>query len=676
MKYSPPSRTLWALASILMMYSLTTSSQSLKSARATSVAGYSVFSEGIGSLDWNPAGLVKLKDWQIEASYFAPMFGSTRSVSLHTVAAGKRFLNDHAAAMQLTPGNVLEFVVPSTFVIQDSSNPVVSTYDKTINYTERYSLGYAVRLNDELALGFSARFLETKITDTKYSVDTNSIIRSEVLNYEGNAWDVDFGMLWDVLPSWKLGLTAKNLFHLTETQLPTDAEQYKLKTDKVLQAGIGYTGIRRLELGVDADTKQHVRIGGEWMLAEFLQFRGGIYFNNENSFSSEAFAFGIGGSYQFVRADVSYLRFANQTNRQGIVDINQFEESGIENIEFNPYTSDRISLSLTVDLGKTHEQLARIEYVEMMSDVFPSSSSVHAFRPIGKARVRNISPNAVNAKVSFYVERLMDSPTVTSPQAIAPNELLEIPFYAVFSEAVNAISSLAVLDGEVFVSASPVQDYDDSYQARVLVHGRNEWNGDVTMLNYFITPSDPAIHRLTRNVLSQADSYLDSIQQQLQLFVKAKLLFNEFATKLVYVNDPKLSQDYVQYPSETLTLHGGDCDDMTVAYATLLSNIGITTAFVDVVPPEKPNDSHIFIMFDTGIEPSSSQLISENPKRFVVRKNESGKESIWIPVETTMIRKGFDEAWRVGAEEYFQEAELNAGLVKGWVRVVDVQVVQ
>jgi len=617
-----------------------------------------------------------LKDWQIEASYFAPLYGSSSSVSLHQVAAGKRFLNDHAAAMQLTPGNVLEFVVPSTFVIQDSSNPVISTYDKTINYTERYSLGYAVRLNDELSLGFSGRFLETKITDTKYSVDTNSVIRSEVLIYEGNGWDIDFGLLWDVLPSWRLGITAKNLFHLTETQLPTDAEQYKLNTDKSLQFGIGYTGMRKLKIGVDADTKQRVRIGGEWVVADFLQLRGGMYFTNENSFSSEAFAFGIGGSYQFVRADISYLRFANQTNRQGTVDINKFEESGIENIEFNPFTSDRISLSVTVDLGRTHEQLARIEYVEMMSDVFPSSSSVHAFRPIGKARVRNISSNPVNVKVSFYVGRLMDAPTETSPQTIAPNELLEIPFYAVFSEAVNAISSLAVLDGEVFVSASPVQEYDDSYQARVLVHGRNEWNGDVTMLNYFITPSDPAIHKLTRNVLSQADSFLDSIQQQLQLFVKAKLLFNEFATKLVYVNDPKLSQDYVQYPSETLTLHGGDCDDMTVAYATMLSNIGIATAFVDVVPPEKPNDAHIYLMFDTGIEPSSSQLVSENPKRFVVRTNDSGNETVWIPVETTMIRKGFDEAWRVGAEAYFQEAELNAGLVKGWVRVVDVQVVQ
>ncbi|MBI3189153.1 MAG: type IX secretion system membrane protein PorP/SprF [Ignavibacteriales bacterium] len=676
MKYPPPSRTLWALTVIMMMYSLTTSSQSLKSAHATSVAAYSTFAQGLSALDWNPAGLVFIKDWQLDASYFTTLNSSTRSVSLQHVAAGKRFLGEHAAGMQLTPGSELEFVVPSTFVIQDSSNPVVSTYDKTINYAERYSLGYAVRLNDELALGFSARFLEEKITDTKYSVDTNSIIRSEALDYEGNAWDVDIGMLWNVLPSWKIGLTAKNLFHLTETQLPTDAEQYKLKTQKFLQFGLGYTGIKNINVGFDVDTKKQMRFGGELSLTDFLQLRGGMYFNTEDKLNSEAFAFGIGGSYQFVSADVSYLRFTNQTNRQGIVDINRFEESGIENLEINPYTGDRLTLSLSANLGKTHEQLARIEYVEMMSDVFPSSSSVHAFRAIGKARVRNVSSNPINAKVSFYVNRLMDSPTETSPQAIAANDVLEIPFYAVFSEAVKAISALAILDGEVFVTASPVQEYDDSYQARVLVHGRNDWNGDVTMLKYFITPSDPAVVRLTRNILSQAEAYLDTVHHELQLLVKAKLLFNEFVSKLVYVNDPKSSQDYVQYPSETLTLHGGDCDDMTVGYATLLSSVGIATAFVDVIPPEQPDNAHIYLMFDTGIVPSSSQLVSENPKRFVIRKNESGNESVWIPIETTVIRKGFDEAWRVGAEEFFRDAELNAGLVKGWVRVVDVQTVQ
>ncbi len=132
----------------------------------------------------------------------------------------------------------------------------------------------------------------------------------------------------------------------------------------------------------------------------------------------------------------------------------------------------------------------------------------------------------------------------------------------------------------------------------------------------------------------------------------------------------------MQYPSETLTLHGGDCDDMTVGYATMLSSVGIATAFVDVIPPEQPDNAHIYLMFDTGIEPSASQLVSENPKRFVIRKNEAGNETVWIPIETTVIRKGFDEAWRIGAEEFFRDAELNSGLVKGWVRVVDVQMVQ
>ena len=144
----------------------------------------------------------------------------------------------------------------------------------------------------------------------------------------------------------------------------------------------------------------------------------------------------------------------------------------------------------------------------------------------------------------------------------------------------------------------------------------------------------------------------------------------------MYVNDPKLTQDYVQYPSETLSLNGGDCDDMAVSYATLLASVGISTAFVDVVPPEKPDQAHIYMIFDTGIAPEFSNTISDNPKRFVIRKNEDGHESVWIPVETTVIRKGFEEAWRAGADEYFQDVEVNSGLIKGWVHVVNVQAAQ
>jgi hypothetical protein len=56
----------------------------------------------------------------------------------------------------------------------------------------------------------------------------------------------------------------------------------------------------------------------------------------------------------------------------------------------------------------------------------------------------------------------------------------------------------------------------------------------------------------------------------------------------------------------------------------------------------------------------------------VIRRNANGGDTVWIPVETTVITEGFDEAWTVGAREYLEDVEVNLGLVQGWVRIIDV----
>jgi hypothetical protein len=65
--------------------------------------------------------------------------------------------------------------------------------------------------------------------------------------------------------------------------------------------------------------------------------------------------------------------------------------------------------------------------------------------------------------------------------------------------------------------------------------------------------------------------------------------------------------------------------------------------------------------------------VSVNPKRYVIRKTRSGKHTVWVPVETTVTAKGFEEAWSTGAHEYYDNVEVNLGLTKGWVRVVDTE---
>jgi hypothetical protein len=187
-----------------------------------------------------------------------------------------------------------------------------------------------------------------------------------------------------------------------------------------------------------------------------------------------------------------------------------------------------------------------------------------------------------------------------------------------------------------------------------------------------VTPDDPGVIRYTRDVLLMYKDSLNNAGPELETFRKAGILFNTFADKLVYVNDPRQSGDYVQYPSETLQLRGGDCDDMTTCFSSLLNSVGVSTAFVDVIPPEDSSKSHIYLLFDTGLGPKYGNAISMNAKRYVIRRNQKGLETIWIPVETTVITRGFEAAWSQGAQEYYDDVEVGLGLIRGWVKIVDV----
>lgn len=664
----------WMAVPMLMMFAAASYGQHLTSSRGVGMGAFTAAAGDISAIDWNPAGLIFLRDWELMTSAFLVPQAAGRYSAFQTVGLGKRFAADHAASFRISPGMQIEFIVPSLFTLEDSTATFTTEFDRKISYSEQFSFGYAFRVGENAAIGFSAHFLEEKLTDAQYSIDSNSVIRSSVVEQKGASWSLDWGVGWMPTGDWRLGLVAKNLFHVTETSLNEDSRQYSLEIPKTLRLGVSYGGVRNTTLALDGDLERRLRVGLDWKGIQDLSLQAGTYIDASSTPSIDALAAGISGSYGNLDVGVSYLAFLDQENRRGSANRSTFENARIEGIEYNQFTGDRISMSASVRLGRTRESLARIEYVEMLSEVYPASHTVYAFRPIGKARVRNTSTTPIDAKVSFYLNDLMDGPTVTRPYRLAPDEVAEIPFFAVFNGLVRSISSLVIQDGEVFVNASPRDEYDDRYQTRVLVRGRNDWNGDVTLLKYFITPDDPQIVAFTRQALSRKKDHLDSLPDVTQQLERAKILYDEFAGLLTYVGDPKKSQDFVQYPGETLALRSGDCDDMSVLYASLLASVGIAAAFIDVIPPNDPGSSHIYLMFDTGVAPDQAFRVSENPKRYIIRRNEQGKETVWIPIETTVMRSGFEEAWARGAQEYFNDTEVKLGVVKGWVRVIDLDV--
>jgi hypothetical protein len=413
-------------------------------------------------------------------------------------------------------------------------------------------------------------------------------------------------------------------------------------------------------------------LGYELSLPAGLTFRNGFYLKKGAEKVLEGFSVGIGWTYEFVSVDASYIGFTDGTNREGEGVLEEFSAGDITRIDLNPYTSDRISLSIRAMFGKVRESLARIESVEMLGGIYPSAAEALAYRPVGKARVTNTSGKPIQARVGFMVERYMDEPTETAPVYLNPGETLEIPFSAVFNDRLRSVDRMQVMDGQVFVTATATETFDDRTKTPVLIHGRNAWSGDVHALRYFVTPDDPEVLRYSRDVLLQERSALDSVPRELDAFKRAQVMIDMFSGKLMSMSDPKQSADYVQYAAETLRLRSGDCDDMTVLFSSLLSSIGISTSFVEVLPPGQPERNHIYLLFDTGLSPKFGLQISTNPKRFVTRPDKNGVATIWIPIETTVANRGFDAVWNKGAQQYFDDVELGLGLVKGWVKIVDV----
>ena len=121
-------------------------------------------------------------------------------------------------------------------------------------------------------------------------------------------------------------------------------------------------------------------------------------------------------------------------------------------------------------------------------------------------------------------------------------------------------------------------------------------------------------------------------------------------TPFANVSDDKTIFDTVQYPSELLYKEEGvntkigDCDDLTVLYASLLENLSIDTAFLEANDPGK---GHIYLMFDSGIPSDHVEDHFLSSSEYVAWEGR-----IWIPVETTMFGFTFGDAWRNGVAEY------------------------
>jgi hypothetical protein len=647
-------------------------SQHISSPRAIAFGAHTAVAEDISALDWNPAGLIFIKDWEIRINSYLEAVGSASlgGPFFSDGSIGKKIREVHSFGFRYAPGMIRQFSLTSDLLGRSYADYTPEFLRRRLEYKQVYSVGYANLITPKLSVGVGARLLEQQIIDPQFTTGDTISVSSQT--FSAPLWGFDTGILYMLNPRVSLGLVAKNMVVIREDTFPEEFSDLEFSPVKYVRAGAYYKPGERYGLALDIDTRKRIQFGYEWLPSGYLRFRQGMYTNTGAAKPFEALSVGIGVRTGSMDLELSYLYFPDQTTRRQWSSVRTLKDDPIGDVGYNQFTGNRLDLSVRLQLGKVREQLARLEYVEIIGDVYPSSHHIYAYRPVAKARVRNISQRPIETRVGFYVKNLMDQATESRPHYLLPGEETEIPLLALFNDAIRSIASFTIQTAEVYVRATAAPEYDDRRQTALIVHGRNDWNGDILTLRYFVTPEDPQIIQFSRQVLHDYREELHTVPPDLERFHSVRMLFDRFSSVLLYVNDPRKTHNRVQYPAETLDLRGGDCDDMAVAFASMLASIGVAAAFVDIIPPSREHNAHVYLLFDTGLTPDQAHLVSTNPKRYIVRRNEFGIETVWIPLETTATREGFEEAWDVGAESYTNEVLLQGGLINGWVRIVDI----
>jgi hypothetical protein len=649
----------------MMVLRSLTWSQAVISPREIALGASLPLVDDVRGMASNPAGLPGIRDWDVELVTSVPAHGP--GFIFDGVAVGKHLFDRHAVALQYTPGDELTFVLPSTVRFSG----IDFSTDRTVTYKEPLVFAYGLRLSPTWSVGIGARMRSETVSEPQLQfVDTS--VAAQPSEEQRTTWFMDAGVDWKASRVFTFSLLARGIPVAQGGSLGPEFSVYELPWNTTIEGGVAAALSPSLRLAGQWSSAGRGATSVEWAPLPQLRLRGTLYGDNAETPFVAAAAVGAGWTVGPLDFEASYLRYTNGAQRGGNIVASELAHAVIRSLSMTPFSPDRLSLGARVSLGNIHVPVIRIVGVTMAGPIYPVLSQEFAYRPVGKVRIQNISTTAVEAKTAFYIDQLMDHPTESAVVNVAPGEEADIPLFAVFNGKIRTLAAVSVRDGTVTVRAVPLTTEEDRSTTHVVVHGRNDWDGTAESLRFFVQPEDPDVLRTTRDILLAERSTFQNDAPALQQFAKAKALFNAFAGKMVYINDPKLSADYVQYPDETLRVRGGDCDDMTVCFTSLLASVGISTAFIDVVPPHHPEDGHIYLMFDTGVDPQYADQISSNPKRYVIRKNSAGKETVWLPVESTVIMKGFEEAWSTGAREYYDDVEVNFGVSHGWVRIVDV----
>jgi hypothetical protein len=615
------------------------------------------------SYESNPSNYFSLKDWGISLQYGTEFSGSVNS-SLYMIAFAKR-LGSHALSARYTPGFQKEFLFATgeSIIINDTTT---QSLEAKYNYKELFGFGYSYNLGKQLNAGFTIRFFNQdfnrEIVKPVFG-DTLYLVR-ESLNEKVNFWKADFGIDYILNDQFHFRLSSINLLNFGDQPTIEEFQGFEMKQDRGALLSASYLPTDYLNFHALYETTNAFQVSATGFAKNFVY--GITTFHDKYQ---EPFIAGIvpavGYRTDLFEVLLSGVKYFSERNASA--SFSKFSEEGIHNLINNRYSFDKVVLSLSVNISSAPEKKIELIDVEIVRDIYPTFYDMYIDQPFAYGKAVNISDEPVSVTPSVKIEGVTDEKIQSPSLMIAPGDTATIPFYIIIPEK-YVLDKPVLSYADFFVTVSS-NEPDDQLQKASLINGVNAWDGNVANLRYFIFKDPDYSINYAKGVLSNYKSLLDTLPNALADFNKAKILFNNFIKTMVYTADPRATAEYVQFPKQTMELKGGDCDDLSVAYCSLMESVGIQTALVDY--RGNGDVRHVNVLFNTKLSPQLAKLITNNDSKYFIRQNAEGKDEVWIPVETTSLTN-FDDAWNVGVEKFNREAIDELGIATGKVQIIDV----
>ncbi|MCQ2573297.1 MAG: hypothetical protein MJ182_05330 [Treponema sp.] len=286
-----------------------------------------------------------------------------------------------------------------------------------------------------------------------------------------------------------------------------------------------------------------------------------------------------------------------------------------------------------------------------LNPVFPVLYSWYNTNSFGTVDIYNGEDTAItDVNVYFYCEQYMShSKFCEKIPYIKKNETVSVNLTAFFNESTLKLLEQSDANARVILEYKRLGRKESAeIPVKVPVYNRNamSWEDD-RRAAVFVSSKDSQTNDFAKQIETMVRHSLvegknTNLQYAAGLFEAVKLYGMNYVidpTSAYSDNVGSASVDFLQFPFQTLRFRGGDCDDLSILYCSLLETLGIESAFITV-------PGHIYTAFCTGLSEEEARSVFSTDILIIA------EDKAWIPVEITMIKDGFNAAVRFGMTEW------------------------